>query len=786
MAISPVSMHRGLSIAVTAALLVLTVTNGIIAAARHVDPAAHTYLLVAESPESSLPGTDNEDFLNNTLPAADLNDVLSISRGTLQSGIASIVLLVAVVVLLLAHVSYRRRTENALRRSNAELEKKVEERTSRLEALNESLSQEVEERRKAEESLRHRTATLRSILDVAPIGIGLAKNRVLEWTNEALSTMTGYSAEELHGMYAREVYPTDEEFERVGTDQYGEIAKHGRGTIETRFRRKNGTLVDVWLSSAAVSPGDLSAGVVFTAMDVTERKQATEALKSSEERFRSLFELAPDAILAAEAEDDRIVDANPAAEELFLRPCDRIVGMKLPELLSTDASGNGVVGTDPSGQSESVRRSEAAAVQPNGHHVPVELVRKSLDVDGRHLVIGILRDISERKKADELLRQTDRHRAVADLAAGVAHNFNNLLQIVVGNTNLALLHLKSSDYSAVEHCLEEVLESSGYASETVKRLNTFAQMRNSDAGTLSDVFDLAEIARLAIDMSVPWWKHEPQKRGVTVEVHQTLTKGCFVSGRKNELFEVIVNLIKNASEALTDGGRIHVNCTSDLNVVTLEVRDTGIGIPEEDINRLFTPFFTTKKGTGTGLGLAVSRSIVESHGGYIRLASVVDLGTTVSISFPAVKPALSQDREPKRVPPVDSPLSVLVIDDLEPVARMLKGVLTEHGHTVCTALSGREGLKLWEEHNPDAVICDLAMPEMNGRQVAHAIKERCRIEERPRPHFIMITGWSDQVRDRELTDLEGVDCVAEKPMNISDLLECLRKAARSASVQTSN
>ncbi|MFW9998000.1 MAG: ATP-binding protein, partial [Candidatus Odinarchaeota archaeon] len=205
---------------------------------------------------------------------------------------------------------------------------------------------------------------------------------------------------------------------------------------------------------------------------------------------------------------------------------------------------------------------------------------------------------------------------------------------------------------------------------------------------------------------------------------------------ENELFEVIVNLIKNAGEALLPrGGEIKVRTATEGGNVVLHVEDNGVGIPKKNLDRVFSPFFTTKGLRGTGMGLASSYGIVLRHGGMISVESQEGHGTTFTVKLPLVE---DKDEESQAgVTVLPRQLRILVIDDSEPIVRMLRGGLERFGQKVFTATSGDKGTAVFEQESPDLVICDLGMPGMNGWEVGKKIKEVCSAREAPKPSFIM-------------------------------------------------
>ncbi len=240
---------------------------------------------------------------------------------------------------------------------------------------------------------------LESIFRAAPTGIGLVANRVLIDVNDRVCEMTGYSRAELLGRSARILYLTDEDFEYVGHAKYEQIARQGTGTVETRWRCKDGQVIDVLLSSTPLDMSDLGAGVTFTALDITDRKRAARALSESEARYRAMFEGTPDAVFLADAATGLILDANPAAERLLGRPREAIVGMHQARLHppeSEPAMREAFAGHIRRGHS--VEPLECVVRRADGSDVPVEVLAVRVDLGGRPALQGVFRDISQRKE----------------------------------------------------------------------------------------------------------------------------------------------------------------------------------------------------------------------------------------------------------------------------------------------------------------------------------------------------------------------------------------------------
>lgn len=247
---------------------------------------------------------------------------------------------------------------------------------------------------------------------------------------------------------------------------------------------------------------------------------------------------------------------------------------------------------------------------------------------------GIAEDITERKKSEQIPIQSERLKAIGELARGVADNFNNLLQIVMGSANSLSSNLELGDLTAAKADINQILESSRSGAETVRRLQTFARSKTDRFRTEAQVFDLSELVWQAIEMSKIWWKTIPEREGISVNMAETLTGHCMVQGRQGELFEVVVNLIRNAVEALPQGGDIRVGTVAEDGWAILTVEDNGVGVAEQNLGKIFQPFFTTKGCERAGMGLAGSYGIITGHGGEISVRSVRGEGTTFTVRLP--------------------------------------------------------------------------------------------------------------------------------------------------------
>lgn len=271
------------------------------------------------------------------------------------------------------------------------------------------INRDITARKQAEEALSRSESMLRGVLQSAPIGIGVVVNRLFKWTNEFTAKMTGYSQEELLGQSARMLYENDEEFERVGAVKYTQIAATGAGTTETRWKRKDGTLINIILSSTAIDHQDMAAGVVFTAKDITARKQAEEALKDSEGRYRAVFDNAGIGIDLVDR-DGNVVQVNSALSNMFGYTSEEFCQLSLTDITHPDEReiSKQSLARILNGEVSSYRL-EKRYIRKDGGVVWGDLsVSAMRDASGRHnATVGVIADITERKRMEIALKESE-------------------------------------------------------------------------------------------------------------------------------------------------------------------------------------------------------------------------------------------------------------------------------------------------------------------------------------------------------------------------------------------
>jgi signal transduction histidine kinase/ActR/RegA family two-component response regulator len=389
---------------------------------------------------------------------------------------------------------------------------------------------------------------------------------------------------------------------------------------------------------------------------------------------------------------------------------------------------------------------------------------------------GALRDSNQRlatalakvRQVQREITQQERLRSLGQMASGVAHDFNNDLAMIVGFTELLLK--RPEDLKNVEKTrsyLQMIRSIAGDATTVVDRLREFFRQR--EEGEVFLPVNLNGLIEQAISLSQPKWKYPAQANKATINVETMLQEVPTIAGNAADLRESLGNLILNAVDAMPQGGTLSIATRLENTRIRLDVGDTGLGMTEEVRRRCLEPFFSTKGDGGTGLGLSTVRGTVERHGGTIEINSQPGQGTTFVIHLPIEGPEGHSEEFMTSPDVVSVPRRILVVEDEAPLRRILREYLAFDGHTIETAVNGREGLERFREAEAsanerfDLVVTDLAMPEMSGDQLGLAVKAAA-----PGTPVILLTGFGEMMLTSGETP-SGVDLIVPKPFSLASL-----------------
>jgi PAS domain S-box-containing protein len=492
-----------------------------------------------------------------------------------------------------------------------------------------------------------------------------------------------------------------------------------------------------------------------------------EAAIASEARYRSLFDASPDAIILTDLQT-RILMCNQQAAALWgPGSAESLIGRNAFEFIVPEDHERAMANAQKTLAVGSVHSIEYTLLREDGSRFPAEL-SASLIVDHQgapQAFTAVVRDITDRKRLEAELRQSEKLRSLGVMAAGVAHHINNVLAAVLGQADLLL---ETTRDATTRQRLETIVRSAQDGASAVHRIKQFAYDQPSET---CEQIDLARLVRDAVDATEPRWRDEASLHGRTIEVAVTAPGPVWTVGVPAELREALTNIVLNAVDALPAGGRIAVELATDAEDAVVRVTDNGTGMSDEVRGRVYDPFFTTKPlGQGTGLGLAVTYGIVHRHGGSVGVTSEPGRGTTVEIRLPAAPSAQDPGEPTVLLAPIRG-LRILVVDDDPVLAEQLYAILSLDRHRVRICHSGADAISVLRDEAFDVVITDLGMPEVNGWGVASEAKACL-----PGAIVGLITGWADQVVDLDDRRKRCIDFVIAKPYRVQTIRETLAAA----------
>jgi PAS domain S-box-containing protein len=643
------------------------------------------------------------------------------------------------------------------------------------------LGHETHERKRAEEALRDSEERYRALVEASPdviFSVSIEDGTITS-LNPAFEKITGWPNEKWLGKPFSSIIhsddlPIDKEKEKFEQVLRGEVT----APFELRVPSKSGEfLVGEFVAAPEIKDGKVVSLFGFV-RDITERKRAEEALRKSEERYRTILEGIEDGCFEVDLAGN-FTFFNDSMCRISALSSDELMGMNYQEYTSAETGDkmykvfNEVYKTGKPG-----KIMDYEVIRKDGNKYVLELSTSLVRDPGTGEAIGfrgVVRDVTERKRAEEekktleaQLQQAKKMESIGTLSGGIAHDFNNLLMGILGNVSLALLETDSSEpqYERLENIKQHVQD----AAELTKQLLGFARGGKYQVKPI----DLNELVGKSSKM------FGRTKKEITI--HSEFQEGIWmVDADPGQIEQILLNLYVNAWHAMPGGGTLYLkteNVTLDEsyikpfivapgNYVRTSVTDTGVGMDKETQQRIFDPFFTTKEmGRGTGLGLASAYGIVKNHGGLINVYSEEGRGTTFTVYLPASEAEEAVIEESKKYEGSSTRTeTVLLVDDEGMIIDVGSQMLRKIGCKVLVARGGKEAIEEYKLHKDsiDIVILDMIMPEMGGGETYDLLKGI-----NPDVKVLLSSGYSLSGEAEEILK-RGCNGFIQKPFNMEQL-----------------
>ena len=636
-------------------------------------------------------------------------------------------------------------------------------------------ARDVSERKEAEEALRESEERYRTILEEMGDGyfeVTLAGSYT--FVNDSMCLITGYSKEEMLRMDYRVLTPQDD----VGRvyEVYNEMSRTGR-PLERFFAeliRKDGQrrFCEVSASLLRNRAGEV-IGFRGVHRDVTKRKEAEEALRRSEEKYRTILEDMEDSYFEVDLAGN-LTFANDSTCRSLGYPREETAGMNYRDFTPEED-----VGVVYQAFNQVYRMGQPArdipwtVVRKDGTRGIVEASVFTLRNDEGEIIgfRGIGRDVTERRAVQQQLLMSSKLASIGELASGVAHELNNPLTGIMGYAQL--LTAKQNVPQDVKIDLDRIYGESQRAARIVQNLLSFARRRKPE----KSYFDVNELVQRTLEL------RDYELRTSNIGVHLDLAADLpWTMADYHQIQQVVLNIIINSEQAVAElkrRGKIRVTTGMKEGCIRICIGDNGLGISAEQIDKVFDPFFTTKEvGSGTGLGLSVCHGIVTQHGGNIYAESQKGRGTTFTVDLPLVRQTEVVIEKTRLAPKTTSPrrdegtACILIVDDERAICDILVRALSEHGYQTDSASSARTALKKIASNGYELCIIDLKMPATSGKELYETMKRRF---PGPAEKVVFMTGDTIEPATERFLVSTGRPHLA-KPFGSDEVMEVVEKA----------
>ncbi|MEO5987749.1 MAG: PAS domain S-box protein [Candidatus Eisenbacteria bacterium] len=662
-----------------------------------------------------------------------------------------------------AQMSERRRAEEQLRELNETLEHRVTERTKALVQASSAL-QESGER-------------YRSLFDGSLDAIfSLSLDGHFETTNPATLRLTGYTLEQLKTIHFLELCAPEQR--QAAQDAFRAVLCRPCHTMDTAILTATGERRELVISGAPATVDSKVVGVSCIARDVTDQKQAEEALRESEGRFRALLESAPDAMVIIDREGT-IALANAQTERLFGYSREELLGQRAEMLIPArfhsqyDGHREGYFSASPlRGMGSGL---ELLGQRKDGTEFPIEVNLSPMETDQGMLVSSAIRDITERSRMEQLLigqaeELSDLHRRKDEFLAMLSHELRSPLAPITNAVQLLGLHRDSEtpiqqaargiierQIGQMQRLVDDLLDVSRTTTGRIQLRREHVAVSGIVEGAVETIRPLIEQRRHELAVSVPpepIWLHADAAR----------------------LEQVLVNLLTNAAKFTEEGGHLWLSVQKEGEQCVLRVRDTGVGIAPPLLPRIFDLFTQSERSLdrsqgGMGIGLALVQRLTELHDGSVEAHSQLGRGSEFIVRLPVSRMDAPHQTLPvaENGQPNTRSLRVLVVDDNVDTALSFSTLLSATGHEVRTAHDGPTAVQVALDYRPDLIVLDIGLPGLNGYEVATLIRKHPLLQD---VVLVALTGYG-QESDRLTSKAAGFDHHLAKPARLEQLQRIL-------------
>ena len=511
--------------------------------------------------------------------------------------------------------------------------------------------------------------------------------------------------------------------------------------------------------------------------DITAKIMALLETQKTKEYLEAVIRSSIDGIAVTDFKGS-VTAVNPAVLRMFNIAEEDVLGKHFAELIDKqDALISNIKKKMQELMEQGWASFELSYSRTDGATVEVECNASLIkDKEGNPVSsVCVLRDVTERRKFDAHLLQTEKLRSLGELSAGVAHDFNNILAVIIGRSQMLRKNLdfplkdeKRKTMIELKKGLDIIEKAALDGSETVNRIQQFSRKEASSKNFI--MLDINQMLNDVVNFINPLLKGSAQKSATNIKIKKELSSIAPIEGVASQLREVFMNLIKNALEAMPDGGVLTLGTFMDGENVVIKVKDSGRGMPQEIRERIFDPFFTTKGVQSTGLGLSISYGIINQHYGKIEVDSREGEGSTFTIYLPqaAASARITEVKAAELSSPV-APAKILIIDDEEEIRGLLQEIVSADGHVVDIAPDGVTGLEKLAVQPYDLVFTDVGMPGLSGWEVAKKVKEI-----NQKTPVALITGYNIIFEVADLKE-KGVDFVLQKPFHVAEVQQLISR-----------